>query len=228
MNKKKNHCDLSSCFLCKLCTSDWNPAIGVHKKTYQFKKGALIFREGDPVTGIYFVFEGTVKVHKDWGPDKELLIRFARKGDIVGHRGLGKDSFYPVSATAITPVSICFVPMDFFQSSLKVNQNLLYQLMMFYARELQDSEKKMRNLAHMPVKGRLIHALLDLQERFGTDADGAINLELSRQDLASFIGTAYETAFRFLNELKHEQLIVVHGKKIVIAQKEMLEKMIRK
>ena len=222
MNKKKNHCDLSSCFLCKLCSSDWNPAIDAHKKTFHFKKGALIFREGDPVTGIYFVFEGTVKVHKDWGPDKELLIRFARKGDIVGHRGLGTDIIYPVSGTALEPTDVCYVDLAFFTSTLKVNPDFLFQLMMFFAAELKESEKRMRNLAHMSVKGRVANALIFFKQKFGTTSQGFINITIRRQDLASYTGTTYETLFRIMNELADEQAIVTDGKQIRITDENIL------
>lgn len=224
MKKLKNKpCDLSSCFLCRLSMKEWIPAIKEHKRTIHFKKGEKIFREGDPVTGIFFVYEGTVKVHKHWGKDKELIVRFAKKGTIVGHRGLGVDTVYPVSATAIVPVDMCFIDLDFFQSSLRVNHGLLYELMMFYAGELKESEKNMRNLAHMPVKGRLVNALIFLAGRFGLDDEGFINLELSRQNLASFIGTTYETLFRFLNELESEDMIRLSSNRILIPRLSRLE-----
>lgn len=216
MAKNKNACDLKSCFLCRLCIKEWIPAIDAHRKNFPIKKGQLLFSEGDEVNGIYFIYSGTVKVHKKWGDEKELILRFARKGDIVGHRGLGSDTVYPISATALEPVTVCFIDLDFFRSSLRVNYDFIFELLMFYARELKDSERNMRNLAHMPVKGRIAQALLLLNEKFGTDEKGFIDLNLSRQDLASFAGTAYETVFRIMNEFIQEQIIGVDGKNISI------------
>src|SRR5437868_1015597 len=123
MKKNTKDCDLSSCFFCKLCLPEWLPAIKANKNTIQFKKGELIFKEGEEVKGIYFVYTGTVKVHKKWGKEKELIIRFAKNGDIIGHRGLGEDSAYPVSGTAIEPTTVCFVELDFFRTTLKVNND---------------------------------------------------------------------------------------------------------
>jgi CRP/FNR family transcriptional regulator len=88
--------------------------------------------------------KGTVKVHKHWGEDKELILRFAKKGAIIGHRGLGQDLLYPVSGTAIEPTTVCFVELPFFQASLKVNHDFLYELMQFFAAELKESERNMR------------------------------------------------------------------------------------
>jgi CRP-like cAMP-binding protein len=216
MKKKNNNCDLKSCFLCQRCLPEWLPAVQAQRKNLHFKKGELIFLEGEEVKGIYFVNSGTVKVHKKWGTEKELIIRFAQKGDIFGHRGLGHEHHYPISATALEAVSVCYVDLEFFQTSLKVNQDFMYGLLLFFADELQESERKMRNLAHMQVKGRVAQALLSLEEKFGRSPEGHIGITLSRQDLASLVGATYETVFRIINELAQEELIELDAKNITI------------
>ena len=221
MKKSKTDCDLKSCSFCKLCLKEWLPAIDTNRETLHVKKGEAFIIEGEKVTGVYFVYDGAVKVHKKWG-EKELIVRFAKKGDIVGHRGLGNDPLYPVSATAIEPSTVCFIEINFFLSSLRVNQDFLYQLMMFFAEELKLSEKKMRNLAHMPVKGRVALALLTLEEKFGVLPDGFIDLTLTKQDLASYTGATYETVFRVLNELSDDKLIKLSGKTIAVLDKQKL------
>lgn len=226
MKKNKAGCDLNTCLLCRLCHKEWIAAIAAHRTNFEVTKGEIIFREGDEVKGIYFVYEGTVKVHKHWG-DKELILRFAKKGNIIGHRGLGKDLFYPVSGTAIEPTTVCFVDLDFFQASLKINHDFLYELMQFFASELKESERNMRNLAHMTVKGRIVQALLTLEEKFTTTSEGFINLSISRQDLASFAGTTYETVFRTLNELSNDGLIITKGKKIGIINRQALSEYLK-
>jgi CRP-like cAMP-binding protein len=208
--------------MCRLCIKEWLPAIAANKKNFQVNKGEILFGEGTAMTGIYFVFTGMFKVHKRWGDEKELIVRFAKAGDIIGHRGLGKDTIFPVSATAMEPSVVCFVELDFFLSTLKVNDDLLFQLMMFYASELKESEKHMRNLAHMSVKGRIAVALLTLQEKFGKDDANFINIVMSRQDLSSFVGTSYETLFRLMNEYTSEGIIQVEDKKIRIENEEKL------
>lgn len=222
MKEIKQGCDLKSCFLCKHSLPEWLQAVAVHKKNFRVKKGEVIFNEGDKVTGIYFAYDTSIKVHKKWGKDKELIIRFARQGAIFGHRGLGRNNVYPVSATALEPGTVCYVDIGFFEATLKTNNSFAYNLMLFFADELQESERKMRNLAHMPVKGRVAQALITLQDQFGVNGDGSIAIELSRQDLASFAGATYETVFRVMNELLKEDLIKVNGKKIIINNQEKL------
>jgi len=218
----KNECDLKRCFLCSYCLPDWLPAVAANRKNIVVKKGQQLFSEGDPVTGIYFIYSGIVKVHKRWGDDKELILRFAKQGDITGHMGLGGDAVYPVSATAIEAGIICYVAIDFFESTLNINHQLARQLIGILANDLQESEKRMRNLAHMPVKGRVAQALLTLKAQFGTNDEGHLIIELTRQDLASFTGAAYESLFRVMNELGDEKCISAKGKSISITNEQAL------
>jgi CRP-like cAMP-binding protein len=130
---------------------------------------------------MFFINKGLVKVHKRWDEEKEMIFRFAKDGAIVGHRCLVVDTAYPVSETALTNTEVCFVDSDFFYATLKVNPGYLYDLMMFFTTELKESEKRMRNMAHMNAKGRVAYALIALQQKFGIDNDGYLNVVLSRQ-----------------------------------------------
>jgi len=214
--KKNPTCDLQTCFMCQLALKEWKPAIESHRKNISVKKGEQIIQEGEEVKGIYFIYSGSVKVHKKWG-EKDIILRFATKGKIFGHRGLGiKSSVYPISATAIEPTTVCFIDKEFFISTLKVNHEFAFNLMMFYADDLRESEEKMRNLALMPVKSRLAVSIFHLQDLYGTDLQGNISIDISRQDLSAFTGATYETVFRTMNELVQEKLIKLNAKKICI------------
>ncbi|MBX2924563.1 MAG: Crp/Fnr family transcriptional regulator [Chitinophagaceae bacterium] len=218
----KNTCDLSRCFLCRHSPPAWHALIGANRKNLLFKKGAAIFHEGEVANGMYFVYSGTVKVHRKWGSQKELILRFGKSGDMLGYRGLGDERKYTVSATVIEPAVICYVDLVFFESLLQTNHQLTYQLMQCYANELQNAEKKMSKLAHMNVKARIADTLLTLQNQFGKTKEGYINIQLSRLDMAAFTGTTYETLFRTMQEFIQEKLIKVSGKKIVVLKEKKL------
>jgi CRP/FNR family transcriptional regulator len=224
MRKNKTSCDLTRCILCRLCVPEWLAAVDANRQNFSFKKGELLFHEGEEVKGVFFIYSGKVKVHKKWGDDKELIVRLASEGDIVGHRGIGGDIYYPVSATALEPVIVCYIDLRFFQATLKTNHEFLYELMMFYARELKESENNMRNLVHMPVKNRVAYILLQLLKKFGSNENGFIDISLSKQDLSSLTGAAYETVFRSMKELKDENIIDEDGKYIKITDIQKLQR----
>jgi CRP-like cAMP-binding protein len=225
MMKSPSACNLKDCFLCRHVLAHWLPAIKANKTNIQFKKGEIIFNEGDKVRGIYFVYSGIVKVHKQWDEKKELIVRFAKTGDMFGYRGLGNEKIYPVSTTAINQVTVCYIDLAFFDVTLQANHSLTYSLMQFYANELQDAEKRMRNLVHMEVRGRVAETLLLLRANFGLSEEGFINIILSRQDIASHAGTTYETLFRIMQAFIKSKLIQVKGKKIFILKEAALKKL---
>lgn len=223
--KNANTCD-HSCLMCRYVLQEWLGQIDLHRKNIKLKKGEQFISEGEPVRGIYFVQSGFVKVHRNLG-DRETIVRFAKKGEMVGHRGISSEqSIYPISATALAATQLCFVELPFFLSTLRINTELSYRLMLFFADELHLSEQKMANLVQLSVKNRLAWSLLLLHRVFaeGTE-DGYIGLELSKKDLASYVGTTYETVYRMLAELADSDAITVDKKKIFIKNKELLNKL---
>ena len=194
-----------------------------HKKTLLFKKGKALFTEGEPVKGIYFLYSGVVKIHAPWIDGREMIIRFTRGGEIAGHRGLGGGAVYPISATALEDTVACFIDNAFLELSFKANPSFTYTLMHLYATELQKAEKRMRELTHRETKGRIAWALLDILEGSGTAPDGTLALKLTRQDIAAYAGTTYETVFKFFAELTTAGVIATSGKDIRIMDPEKLE-----
>ena len=222
-----NICNLDDCFLCQHCIREWKDLTRLNKETRLISKGKALFSEGDPVEGIFFMYRGWVKVHKEWTHPKELILRFAGKGDIIGHRGLSESKEYPISATALEDSMICFIPEDFLEVSLRANPGMAYSMMQFYASELQKADKRMRDLVHMETPGRIAGALLEMHKKFGTSRDGYIAMPVSRQDVASYAGTTYETLFKVFIEMKKDKIITTSGKFIKINNESRLHQYLK-
>jgi len=209
--------------MCRYVLQDWLGQIDLHRKNIKLKKGEQFITEGDSVRGIYFIQSGLVKVHRNLG-DKETIVRFAKKGDIVGHRGISTEqTVYPISATTLDVTQLCFVELPFFLSTLRINPELSYQLMLFFADELHLSEQKMTQLTQLPVKNRLAWSLLLIYRIFGEkNTNGYIGLSLSKKDLSSYVGTTYETVYRMLGELIDLEVIAMDKKDIFIKNFQLL------
>lgn len=220
-------CVHEQCFLCKHSLPQWRSLISAKKKIITYKKGKKIFREGDPVQGIFFIYEGSVKVSKNWGGQKELIIRFAKAGGVLGFRGFGGDLVYPISATALEDCTICFIENDLLELLLVANGFLSYHLLQLYATELQKTEKRMRDLVLREVKDRIVLALVEISEAFGTGEDDFLALPISRQDIASYAGTTYETVFKFFTELSIKNILTTSGKQIRINDHKALQDLIK-
>ena len=168
-------CDDSNCFL-KFCSPTWLELIKTHKTEIAYEKGQYIFNAGEFVNGLYFVKNGKVKVISNGLNNKEQIVRLATNGHILGHRGLGGET-YPVSAVAMDVSVVCFVENETIAQAFLNNPQFTVELMLFYSEELRGIETRITHLAQMTVRERVIFALLYLIDVFGFDSSGQTSAE---------------------------------------------------
>lgn len=194
-----------------------------NKSTLKCKKGQQFIMEGAPVNGLFFILKGTVKVFRTGINGREQIVRFAKEGEIIGHRGFGTEEYYSIGAIALQDAVLCYFSKDDLQDALLENPRFAYDLMLFYANELNRSENKVKSISQMTVRERVIDTLLYIHRKFG-DLRGFINLPLSRKEYADYAGTTEEQVIRVFSALKKEKLIIAKGKKIGISDIQLLKK----
>ena len=184
--------------------------------------------EGTPAHGLYFAYKGKVKVVKTGVNDREQIVRFAQDGEIIGHRGgFGSSKYYAISAQALEDTSLCYFSKEDLKNILLTIPNLTFDFMLFYADELSESETRVRKLAQMSVRERVIDTLLYMDKKFGS-SDNLLNISLSRKDYADYSGTTEEQVIRVISSLKKERLVNAEGRKLGILNKEKLRQEISK
>ena len=192
-----------------------NTSLVDHKTTLRCKKGQQFIMEGAPVNGLFFILSGIVKVFRTGINGREQIVRFAKSGEIIGHRGFGTEDNYAIGAIAIKDAVLCYFSRERLQETLLGSPKLAYDMMLFYADELNKSENKVKSISQMTVRERVIDSLLYIHRKFGT-VNGFLNLPLSRREYADYAGTTEEQVIRIFSALKKEKLISAQGKKIGI------------
>lgn len=206
---------LSNVF-CSL-TDDQANDMSIDKSNSYYKKGQLIFLEGNRPSGLYCINKGKIKIYQIGTEGKEQILRLAKEGDIIGYRALISGEAYTASATAIEDSMICFINRKTFFDLMQENSKLSTSVMQLLSHDLKSAESKITGLAQKSVRERLAETLLMLKEFYGVEDDGAtINVILTREDIANIVGTATETAIRLLSEFKNEKILELTGKKIKI------------
>ncbi|MDD7887707.1 Crp/Fnr family transcriptional regulator [Flavivirga sp. 57AJ16] len=193
------------------------------KSTLPCKKGQQFIIEGAPVNGLFFILKGTVKVFRTGINGREQIVRFAKEGEIIGHRGFGTEEYYSIGAIALQDAVLCYFSKENLQDTLLENPKFAYDMMLFYANELNRSENKVKSISQMTVRERVIDTLLYIHRKFG-DLRGFLNLPLSRKEYADYAGTTEEQVIRIFSSLKKEGLIKARGKKIAITDVQLLKK----
>lgn len=193
------------------------------KKHTVYKKGQVIFNEGVRPRGLFCVHEGKVKITQLGVDGKEQIIHLAKDGDILGYRAILSNDNYSCTATAIENSSLCFVPSNLFTGMVEKNPKLTFEILRLFSNELKVAERNITDLAQKSVKERLAQSILLLKESYGFEKDSCtINITITREEIASIVGTARETIIRFLSELHKDKVIELTGKKIKIIQYQKL------
>ncbi|OKL41519.1 Crp/Fnr family transcriptional regulator [Pontibacter flavimaris] len=205
------------------CRGDELEELSANKSSCLYRKGQVIFNEGSKPAGLHCVHSGKVKVCKMGSDGKEQIIRLAKPGDVIGYRALMADSNYSASAVAMDDAVVCFVPKSHFMDLIHENMDFSNGLMKLLSKALGNAEERMTQLAYKPVRERLAEALLLLQKTYQQGgSEENFTIAISREDLASIVGTAKETTIRLLSELKEEQIISTKGSSITILDAEKL------
>ncbi|MGN6476670.1 MAG: Crp/Fnr family transcriptional regulator [Flavipsychrobacter sp.] len=199
--------------------------IDEHKSCIPYKKGQIIFNEGNYPLGVYCINKGKVKLAHAGQDGKEQIVKLAKEGDVRGYRSMLSSERYNASAIALEDTQICFISKEVFFSLLRKNPTLSLEIIRMLALELRLTENRLTDIAQKPVRERMAEALLFLKETYGFEKDNAtISVVLSREDIANLVGTATETAIRLLSEFKHDKIVVFVGKKIKILDMDKLVK----
>lgn len=217
------NCENKNCLISSNTSVLENSAFLKNKSEIFCKKGQQFIIEGAPVNGLFFILKGKVKVFRTGINGKEQIVRFAKEGEIIGHRGFGTEEYYSIGAIALQNVDLCYFSKDDLQTALKENPDFTYDMMLFYANELNRSESKVKSLSQMTVRERVVDTLLYINRKFGT-LKGFLNLPLSRKEYADYAGTSEEQVIRVFSALKKEGLIVASGKKVGIVDVNVLKK----
>ncbi len=186
------------------------------KTSHTIKKGDVIFEEGDTINGIYCIKDGVCKLTKLSPNGKDHIVKLIKKGELLGQRSMISDEAVNLSAIALEDMEVCFIPksevMGFFDKNNQFSMNVMKTI----CGDLKEADDHMVNLAQKTVKERLAETLLYLLNTFGKNNDNTLKIQLSREELASMIGTATESCIRLLSEFNKIGLIELSGKKIIL------------
>lgn len=188
-----------------------------NKSCAYYKKGQPIFIEGSFPRGVFCLNQGKVKIFTRGDEGKEQIIHIAKEGEIIGFRAMFSGEPYKVAASTLEECNICFIGKEDFLNMIDTNPTLRNGIMKELSKELGDRAIFITNMAQKSVRERLAFALLILGDIYGDE-----QINLTREDMANFVGTATETLIRLLKDFKDEGMIEIHTRKLEIIDNKKL------
>lgn len=188
-----------------------------------YRKGELIYAEGARIKGCYFVYSGIIKIYQTGHEGKEQIIKFDQAGDIFGFRSVIRHEPACTSVESHTDSIVCYIPDSLLLNLIRNNSGFAYDMIQIACKELGDSNRYIRDIAQKSVKERLAEILLLIADDFGMENDGSLKLNITREELSNFVGTATETVIRLLSDYKQERIVDSKGRKIKLLNIEKLK-----
>jgi CRP-like cAMP-binding protein len=189
-----------------------------------YKKGQTVFYQGNPLFGLYCVNSGKIKISKLGNDGKESIIRIAGPGDVLGHRSLFSNEKFTATATVLEDSAICFLDKKFIYRAIAQDPSISLRLIEKLSRDMGKAEDRSASMAQKSVRERLAELLLMLKNSYGIQEGKRwrLDIKLTREEMASMIGTANETIIRFISEFRDDNLIEQEGKIIYLLDEEGL------
>lgn len=190
----------------------------------RFGKKESVFREGERADGFFVVAEGRVKVFKLSADGKEQVLHLIGPGQSFAEATIFEGGTYPAHAEALESCDLVFLPKRLFTDLLERNPRIALRMMASLSRWLKRMTDLVESIALRDVETRLVRYLSDeLAARGVAIIDGTVyELDVSKNVLASRLGTVPETFSRTLKKLQEEGKIRVKGKQIRILKADPL------
>jgi len=188
-----------------------------------FRRGQLIFSEGDEGNGFYVLISGRVKVSKISPEGKEQILHFFGPGEPFGEVAVFAGKNFPANAETLAESRVFFFPRLAFIELIGKNPALALNMMAVLSSRLRRLTNLVEDLSLKEVPGRLAAYLLLLSEK--NKRAMKVELEVSKNQLASLLGTIPETLSRILARMTREKLINLDGKKVDIVNRKALEEL---
>ncbi len=210
--------------ICNLTGEELNDFLAI-QKFLVYDKHQTVFYEGKPCYGIYILCAGKVKLTQSSRLGQQRILRIASPGELIEKNGLYNMGRHSFTCETLERSQVNFIEKTDFLNLIKKHNNLALKLINSLSQELELAQEKIGRSTFETARERLAEALLELGEKYGAKKEHeiAIDLYLTREELAELSGTSLETAVRLLSSFKREKIVKTDGKKITIINLDKLK-----
>ncbi|GAA4452150.1 response regulator [Nibrella saemangeumensis] len=199
-------------------------SLTVDRKTHQIKKKQFVYSEGDEPSRLFFLKTGRVKTYKTNADGKELITGLYQAGDFFGYVSLLEQTDHTDTAVTLEDSELIYIPKETFMDLMTRDPEVAKRFVQLLANRVTEREQQLLGMAYNSLRRRVADTLLNLHNRAASSGNAAA-IQLSRDDLASIVGTATESLIRTLSEFKQDGLIEIADGNIRVKNPERLKQM---
>jgi DNA-binding response OmpR family regulator len=180
-----------------------------------FNKKWSLYMEGRRPRFLYYLIKGKIKCYKTNEDGKEYITNLYSAGEFLGYTALIEDKNYDENASILEDAEIMQIPREEFLQMIYSDISIASKFIHIITQNVKEKEERLMALAYSSLRKRVAKALVDIVEKFNIqERTGPI--EISRDDIAHYVGTATESLIRTLSDFKAEKHIDIKSGKIIV------------
>ena len=180
-----------------------------------YERKQVLYHENKKPRFLFYLVKGKVKCFKTNAEGKEYISNLYNDGDFIGYSALLENTFYDDSAVVLEEAEILAIPKDDFLHMLYNDISIASKFIHIIGQSVKEKEERLLSLAYNSLRKRVATALVEISAKFHLDEQNK-PIEISREEIAQYVGTATESLIRTLSDFKSEKLIdIINGKVIL-------------
>ncbi len=190
-----------------------------------FAGGQIIFLQGDAARGLHVIVHGRVKVFKSSPQGRAQTLMIMGPGEPIGEVATLSGESYPATAETLESTETFYIPRDAFLDLIRSQPEVALRLLAALSGRLRAFASLIEDLSLKGVSERLAAYLLSLAPEGGSPQ--AVDLGMSKSEVAAAVGTVPETLSRAFQQLARAGAVQTKGRRVVIKNRELLERVAR-
>jgi CRP-like cAMP-binding protein/CheY-like chemotaxis protein len=190
-----------------------------------YNKKQTLYQEGKRPRFLYYLVKGKVKGIKTHEDGKEYITDLFSEGDFIGYPALIEDKNYDDSTVVLEDAEIMQIPREDFLGMIYGDINIAAKFIRIITQNVKEKEERLLSLAYSSLRKRVARALVEIHGKFNPNGETK-PIEISREDIAHYVGTATESLIRTLSDFKSEKLIEIRDGKIIITNPDKLKNLL--
>jgi CRP-like cAMP-binding protein/CheY-like chemotaxis protein len=185
-------------------------------ETQDLSRKLFLYQEGKRPKYLYYLKKGKIKGYRVHEDGKEYITNLYAPGDFIGYLPLLENQNYEDSSIVLEDAELAMIPREEFLEAIYKDIHIATKFIKLIAQNVQEKEERLLSLAYGSLRKRVAKALIEIHSKFVGKETGAQQLDISREDIAHYVGTATESLIRTLSDFKAEKLLEIREGKIRI------------
>jgi len=190
-----------------------------------YERRQTLYNEGKHPRFLFYLIKGKIKCFRTNQDGKEYITNLYSDGDFIGYSALLEGSSYEDTAVVIEDAEVLAIPKDDFLQMVYNDIGIASKFIHIISKNVKEKEERLLGLAYNSLRKRVATALVDIANKFNLKEQHK-PIEISREEIAQYVGTATESLIRTLSDFKSEKLIDIKNGKIILTHSDKLKNLL--